>query len=124
MNKLAQMKAANMDVCAIDSLTEDHCAVEVTVSLIGGKWKPIILFHIFTCEIIRFSELNRKLPQVSDRMMARQLKELEADGLLTRNVRSTFPLKVEYALTRDGRSLVPILQAMSDWGEKRQSLSL
>lgn len=121
MNKLAQMKAANTDVSATRMLTEDHCAVEVTVNLIGGKWKPIILFHIFTCEMIRFSELKRKVPQVSDRMMTRQLKELEADGLVIRNVRSTFPLKVEYTLTHDGRSLVPILQAMSDWGEKRQN---
>lgn len=121
MNKLAQMKAANMDVSPTRMLTEDHCAVEVTVSLIGGKWKPIILFHIFTSEMIRFSEIKRKLPQVSDRMMTRQLKELEADGLVIRNVRSTFPLKVEYALTQDGKSLVPILQAMSDWGEKRQN---
>jgi DNA-binding HxlR family transcriptional regulator len=100
---------------------EQRCAVEVTVSLIGGKWKPIILFHIYTGSLVRFSEIKRKLPQVSDRMLTKQLKELESDGLIIRDVRSSFPLRVEYSLTDDGRSLVPILQAMSEWGDRRQN---
>lgn len=110
-----------MDVSATDRASgAARCAVEVTVAMIGGKWKPIILFHLFQGGVLRFSELRRKLPKVSERILARQLRELEADRLVRRTVHPQVPPKVEYELTGDGHSLVPILQAMSDWGYARQ----
>lgn len=121
MTKLAALAATNTDVREIAVPDESKCAVEITVGVIGGKWKPIILFHIFTGELVRFSEIKRRLPQVSDRMLTRQLKELEADGLVVRDVRATVPLRVEYSLTEEGKSIVPVLQAMSEWGNRRQS---
>lgn len=104
----------------VSDLLPRDCAVEVTVAMIGGKWKPIILFHLFKGGVLRFSELARKLPQVSDRILTRQLRELESDGLLRRQVYAQVPPRVDYDLTSDGRSLIPVLQAMSDWGYKRQ----
>lgn len=105
------------------SPSEDRCAVEVTVAMIGGKWKSIILFHLFKCGVLRFSELGRKLPKVSERILARQLRELESDRLVRRTVYPQVPPKVEYELTASGQSLVPLLQAMSDWGYAQQSKS-
>lgn len=98
----------------------ERCAVEVTVAIIGGKWKPILLFHLHREAVLRFGELGRRVPQVSQRVLARQLRELEADGLVARRVYAQVPPKVEYRLTDDGRALVPILEAMSAWGDARQ----
>ena len=100
---------------------ERECAVEVTVALIGGKWKPILLFHLLD-GLQRYSQLQRLVPAASDRMLTRSLRELEADGLVSRTIHAEVPPRVEYALTDDGRSLVPILQAMSEWGSKRGSV--
>lgn len=97
---------------------EERCAVEVTVALIGGKWKPILLFHMLG-GARRYSELARLVPRASERMLTRSLRELEADGLIERTVFAEVPPRVEYALTADGRSLVPILQTMSEWGARR-----
>lgn len=98
--------------------TEKRCAVEATIAVIGGKWKPILLFHMLDGSL-RYSELQRRVPRATDRMLTRSLRELEADGLVSRTVHAEVPVRVEYALTGRGRSLVPILQAMSDWGEGR-----
>ena len=98
--------------------SEKRCAVEATISVIGGKWKPILLFHMLGGSL-RYSELQRRVPRATDRMLTRSLRELEADGLVSRTVHPEVPVRVEYALTPRGRSLVPILQAMSDWGEGR-----
>lgn len=100
------------------SFDEAECAVEVTVALIGGKWKPILLFHLLDGPL-RYSALQRLVPRASDRMLTRSLRELEADGLISRNVFAEVPPRVEYTLTLAGRSLVPILQAMSAWGAAR-----
>lgn len=99
--------------------SEERCAVEVTVAMIGGKWKPIILFHLHQSAPLRFTELSRRLPRVSERILAKQLRELEEDGLVSRTAFAEVPPRVEYALTGDGRGLVPILQAMSAWGYAR-----
>ena len=98
-----------------------ECAVEVTVSLIGGKWKPILLFHLLD-GLKRYSELQRLVPAASDRMLTRSLRELEADGLVSRTIHAEVPPRVEYALTDEGCSLVPILQAMSRWGSQRRTV--
>lgn len=93
-----------------------RCAVEVTLSVIGGKWKPIIIYHLYAGGPHRFTTLSRKLPQVSDRILARTLRELQDDRIVRRTVDAAMPVRVEYSLTEEGLSLVPVLQAMSAWG--------
>lgn len=100
--------------------SEKHCAVETTIAVIGGKWKPILLFHLLD-GALRYSALQRRVPRATDRMLTRSLRELEADGLVSRTIHAEVPVRVEYALTDRGRSLVPILQAMSDWGSGGQA---
>lgn len=102
----------------MDVRSEPTCAVEATVAVIGGKWKPILLFHL-TERPRRYSELQRLVPGASDRMLTRSLRELEADGLVSRTVTAAVPVRVDYALTMDGRSLIPVLDAMSAWGRSR-----
>ncbi|MBB1124191.1 winged helix-turn-helix transcriptional regulator [Limosilactobacillus albertensis] len=95
-----------------------HLAVEATLDVIGGKWKPVILCHLGG-QTLRTSELCRLMPEVSQRVLTRQLRELEQDGIVCRKVYNQVPPKVEYSLTDEGKSLRNILLAMSDWGEKR-----
>ncbi len=92
------------------------CAVEAAVSLIDGKWKCVILFHLQR-GTARFNELRRRLPGVTQRMLTNQLRELEADGLITRTVYAQVPPKVEYSLSPLGRSMEPVLAALKRWGD-------
>jgi len=96
------------------------CAVEATVAVIGGKWKPIVLFHLMEGPL-RYSGLQSRLSTVSDRMLTRTLRELEADGLIVRSVHAEVPVRVEYELSDNGQSLIPVLEAMSRWGARRQA---
>jgi DNA-binding HxlR family transcriptional regulator len=93
----------------------EHCPVETTLGVIGGKWKALILFHVRTRER-RFNELRRLIPSVTQRMLTTHLRELEADGVVVRTVFAVVPPRVEYALSAKGRTLVPILDAMAAWG--------
>lgn len=93
------------------------CPVEATMSLIGGKYKPIILYHLIG-HTLRFSELQRIIPQATQKMLTQQLRELEADGLIHREVYPVIPPKTEYSLTEYGASLEPVLKAMCDWGNE------
>ena len=90
--------------------------VEVTLSLIGGKWKPLIVFYLLG-GTKRFSELRRLLPQATQQMLTMQLRELEQAGILHRQVYAQVPPKVEYSLTDLGRSIEPVLRQMCSWGE-------
>lgn len=99
----------------------DRCPVEVTLSAIGGKWKALILYHI-AAGPRRFNELRRLMPSVTQRMLTQHLRELEADGILNRDVRAQVPPHVEYSFTAVGRSLVPILNAMATWGMENGDL--
>jgi DNA-binding HxlR family transcriptional regulator len=92
------------------------CAVEVTLSVIGGVWKPVILFHLMARKR-RFMELTRMVPNATQSMLTSQLRELEADGVVIRHVYPEVPPKVEYELSEFGRTLVPVLLAMREWGE-------
>jgi len=92
------------------------CPVTATISVIGGKWKPIILW-ILLSETHRFGELKRKIPKITQKMLTQQLREMERDGIVHRKVYAIVPPKVEYSLTENGSSLSPIMQAMADWGE-------
>jgi DNA-binding HxlR family transcriptional regulator len=92
------------------------CPVEATLELIGGKWKGIILFYLLDGRL-RFSELKRQIGCVTQRMLTKQLRELEASGLVNRIVYAEVPPKVEYELTKEGKSLKPILNSLKKWGE-------
>ncbi len=93
-----------------------HCFFELALLVIGGKWKPVIIYHIGLANVLRFSELRRSIPDITERMLTRQLRELEADGLVIRTVYRQVPPKVEYSLTPMGSKLLPILDKLRDWG--------
>ncbi|RYF28442.1 MAG: transcriptional regulator [Comamonadaceae bacterium] len=97
------------------------CAVEATLSVIGGVWKPVVLFKLLEGPV-RFNALCRLVAAATPRMMTLQLRELEADGIVHRTVYPEVPPKVEYSLTDLGRSLTPLLLNMRDWGVQIQLL--
>ena len=93
----------------------DNCPVETTLDLIGGKYKALILWHL-SDGTLRFSELRQRISRATPKMLTQQLRELESQALIHREVYPVIPPKVEYSLTETGRSLMPILVAMRDWG--------
>lgn len=95
--------------------SESLCPVETTLGLIGGKYKALILWHLME-GALRFSELSRAVPGATPRMLTRQLRELEASGLVARRVFAEVPVRVEYSVTDAGKSIYPILSAMYRWG--------
>jgi len=95
--------------------TKDNCPVEATLEMIGGKYKALILWHLSEGRL-RFSELRKVITNATPKMLTQQLRELEAHALIHREVFPVIPPKVEYSLTETGRSLMPILVAMRDWG--------
>lgn len=94
-----------------------NCPIEATVHLIGGKYKAIILWHLIGTTL-RFSELQRLVPQATAKMLTQQLRELEADNLIERKVYPVVPPKTEYSLSEKGRSLSPILLDLCHWGKE------
>jgi len=92
-----------------------RCPVEVTLDVIGGKWKSLILWHL-KHNVLRFSQLQRRLPRITQKMLTQQLRDLERDGLVFRQVYPEVPPRVEYSLTELGFSVVPILDQMYEWG--------
>lgn len=92
-----------------------NCPVEATIDLIGGKYKAVILWHLMG-GCLRYSELHRRVPNATDKMLAQQLRELEADGLISRKVYPVVPPKTEYSLTEFGKTLTPILDELCNWG--------
>lgn len=99
------------------------CPVEVTADVIGGKWKPLILFYT-SMQTRRFNELRRLMPGVTQQMLTLQLRELERAGMIHREVYAQVPPKVEYSLTELGQSLLPLLWQMFSWGERYMRLKL
>jgi len=93
-----------------------ECGVEAALGLIDGKWKGVILFHLMSGRM-RFNALGRKLGAVTQRMLTKQLRELEADGLIVRTVYAQVPPKVEYSLSTKGKSLEPVICALKAWGD-------
>lgn len=91
------------------------CPVETTISLIGGKYKVLIIWKLMN-GTLRFSQLRRETPCATPKMLTQQLRELEADGLVSRKVFPVVPPKVEYSLTAFGKSIAPVLEAMYSWG--------
>jgi len=97
----------------------EKCPVTTTLSYVGGKWKPIILFELRGGPL-RTGELTRRIPQVSAKMLTQQLRQLERDGVVQRTIHQQVPPKVEYSLTPLGRSLRPVMNALAAWGKARQ----
>ena len=97
------------------------CPVEATLEMIGGKWKGVILYHLLE-RTYRFGELKRTMPGITQRMLTKQLRELEANGIIHRKVYAEVPPKVEYSLTEVGESLRGIILMMRDWGRKHFGL--
>lgn len=96
---------------------EYPCCTSVTMGIIGGKWKSVILFYLIE-KPLRYSELRKKMPNVTERTLSLQLKALEEHQIIQRKVFTTKPpLKVEYSLTEFGKTLIPLLEAMAKWGE-------
>jgi DNA-binding HxlR family transcriptional regulator len=94
------------------------CPVELAVDVVGGRWRTVLLSHLKE-GVRRYGELRRLMPGISEKMLSQRLRELEADGLISRRDLGTVPPHVEYDLTDEGRSLAPVLQALYDWGVAR-----
>lgn len=97
----------------------DPSPVNTTLKVIGGKWKPLILWYLHD-GAKRFHELEKAVAGVTQKMLTQQLRQLEADGLILRKVYPEVPPKVEYSLTEYGRTLEPVLQAMAQWGHEHE----
>lgn len=101
-------------------MEEFYCPVKLTADIIGGKWKPLILFYL-EGRTRRFSELQRLIPHMTKKMLTQHLRELESDEIINRRVYAEVPPRVEYSLTRHGKSLKPILKLMSAWGVRHRA---
>ena len=93
-----------------------RCGVEVTLAVVGGKWKGLILWHL-RLKTLRFAQLQRRLRSVTQKMLTQQLRELEANGLIHRQIYAEVPPRVEYSLTDEGQRILPILELMCQWGQ-------
>ena len=102
-------------------IDEKKCPVRATIEVIGGKWKPVILYYIKTEQVARFGELQRYMPHITKKMLTQQLRELEKDGIINRKVYQQVPPKVEYSFTAYGKTLSPILQSMAAWGNAHRA---
>jgi len=101
-------------------MEEFYCPVKLTADIIGGKWKPLILFYL-EGKTRRFGELQKLIPGMTKKMLTQHLRELERDEIVHRKVYAEVPPKVEYSLTKHGESLKPILKLMSAWGAKHRA---
>lgn len=98
------------------------CSVEAAIGILDGKWKSVILWHLLIEKVLRFGEIKKNIPLVTQRTLTNQLRELEQDGLIHREVYAQVPPKVEYRLSELGESLKPILIALKDWGDEHIDL--
>lgn len=95
---------------------EYRCGIDVTLAVVGGRWKASVLWHL-AGRTMRFSELQRQFPDITRKMLTQQLRELEADGLVLREVYQQVPPKVEYSLTAFGQSIMPVMHSLCQWGQ-------
>ena len=92
-----------------------HCAMDITMHFIGGKWKTVVLWYLKN-GAMRFGEIKKRIPDITEKMLSIQLKALEEDGIVKREMFAEVPLRVEYSLTDFGKSLIPVLDAIAKWG--------
>lgn len=92
-----------------------HCAMDVTMNFIGGKWKTIVIWYLRN-KTLRFGELRKQIPDITEKMLSLQLKSLEEDGIIKREVFAEVPLRVEYSLTVFGKTLLPVIESIAKWG--------
>ena len=92
------------------------CKFDTVIEILVGKWKPIILFHLFSKGTMRFSELQKAMPDITKKMLTQQLRELEYHNIVHREIYRQIPPKVEYSITEYGKGMKTVLQAMHDWG--------
>ena len=97
-----------------------NCAIDATMSVIEGRWKGTILCMLFKNGKMRFSERQREIGEITSRILTKQLKELEEDGMIRREVDTSGKIKVEYSLTDRGYSILPVLYSMAEWGARNQ----
>lgn len=102
-----------MDDCA-------KCYIDTTLNVIGGKWKSIILWHLNESSPLRFSELEKRIEGITQKMLTQQLREMEKDNLISRKIYAVVPPKVEYSVTDHGKSLNKVLYELGQWGEKHR----
>lgn len=95
-----------------------HCPVELTLDVVGGKWRVVILAHLKQGPL-RYGELRRLVPDITEKMLIQRLRELETAGLVIRNAQDHPNLRTDYELSPEGKTLGPVLQALYDWGEQR-----
>jgi len=107
----------------LEDVTPDMAAsgIEGAFRMLEGRWKMVIIFHLFARGILRFSELEKAIPAVSQKMLIQQLRELERDGIVIRRVYAQVPPKVEYKLTEWGQAMCPVLDALLEWAALKQS---
>lgn len=105
----------------VEDVTPDMAAtgVEAAFRMLEGRWKMVIVFHLFAKAVLRFSELERAIPGVSQKMLIQQLRDLEADGIVERTVYPQVPPRVEYRLTEWGQAMCPALDALLEWAAQR-----
>lgn len=96
---------------------EYYCSVELSLAVLGGKWKPLILWHLGRQkDVMRFGQLKATIPRITQKMLTQQLRELEHDGIVARTVYAEVPPRVEYGLTELGWSIMPVLEKLCEWG--------
>ena len=95
-----------------------HCALDVTMHYIGGKWKTVVLWYLIK-QKRRFGELKALIPDITDKMLSLQLKSLEEDGIIKRTVFPEVPPRVEYEYTENGKSIIPVIEAIAKWGRQK-----
>lgn len=94
---------------------EYHCALDVTMDYIAGKWKTVVLWYLKK-DKKRYGELRKLIPDITEKMLSLQLKQLEKDGIVLRKVYAEIPPRVEYSLTTFGKTLIPVIEAIAKWG--------
>ena len=115
---MSRMKETDDGQIAVASVAGPGCALKKTLDIIGGKWKILILCAMNQYEVLRYGQLRKIIFGITNTMLANSLREMEADHLVTRTVYpDEMPIRVEYSMTEKGKSIVPILLQLKDWGE-------
>ncbi len=100
------------------SCSNYQCEIELTLEILSGKWKALLIWNLHLHTVLRYNEFRKLIPSITQKMLTQQLKDLEKYGILSRRVYPSVPPMVEYTLTQTGQELIPIMEAMDQWGKK------